>query len=461
MIDLTNSKNINLANARITVLGLGLSGISAVQLAAHKGASVFASDQQTAPKLKNALKLLKKWRIPFETGGHSEKIYDCDLIIVSPGIPQDAKIIRKCSQKQIPVVSEIEFASWYTTAPIIAVTGSNGKTTTVNLLEKMCQTDDIHGILAGNVGIPFSEKVLQDSMEMDPKRVYILEISSFQMEHTLHFKPFISIFLNISEDHLDRYKDMEEYIKAKMEMTKAQTSTDYIIYNDDDPILNDSFSTHASITQSFGLKLSEKHIFNINKTKIYDEKHATLINLDQVVLPGHHNLSNALAAATAANILGVSKVHIRNVMSTFTGVEHRLEKVGFIQGVVYYNDSKATNIDAVKVALDSFTQPILLIMGGKDKGGDFTQLLPHTHKKVKGIIAYGQARKKISDALRDAVRFEKTESLRAAVEISYLRAEPGDIVLLSPGCASFDQFLNFEERGKSFKKIVKELEHSK
>ncbi len=457
MIDFTNLRSIDLKDTRVTVLGLGQSGLAAAKLAAHLGADVFASDNQSADKLTPALKLLDKWKIDYETGGHF-KIYDSDLVIVSPGIAQQAEILSKCRRKNIPLVSEIEFAAWFTTAPIIAVTGSNGKTTTVKLLEKMTQTDNFHGILAGNVGIPFSEKVLHDLIYRDLKRVFVLEISSFQMEHTIHFKPFISVFLNISEDHLDRYKNMQEYIQAKMQMAKLQSKGDYIIYNDDDPVLRKSFSTASAALVPFGLNSSIEKIFNINKTKIYDEKHATLINLDQVVLPGRHNLANALAAATAAKILGISKAHIRDVMSTFPGVEHRLEKVARINGVTYYNDSKATNLDAVKVALDSFSRPILLILGGKDKGGDFTQLLPQTHNKVKGIIAYGQAREKISIALRDAVRLEKAHSLKTAVEISYLRAEPGDIVLLSPGCASFDQFSNFEERGKSFKKIIEGLD---
>ena len=231
----------------------------------------------------------------------------------------------------------------------------------------------------------------------------------------------------------------------------------HIIYNFDDPILKTKFDGALPQTHGFSILGNGETVFTMNATKIYDEKHATLIQLDQLALPGQHNLANALAAATAAKFMDVPNLRIAQVMSSFMGVEHRLERVLDINGVTYYNDSKATNVDAVKVALDSFDSSIHLILGGKDKGGEFSQLLPHAQNKVKEIVAYGQAGEKISTALRDAVKLEQVSSLRDAVEICHQRAVPGDIILLSPGCASFDQFTNFEERGDVFKSLVKDL----
>jgi UDP-N-acetylmuramoylalanine--D-glutamate ligase len=321
----------------------------------------------------------------------------------------------------------------------------------------MCQTESLSPALSGNVGTAFSEIVLADLKDKPVNRIHVLEISSFQMEHIVHFKPLISVFLNITPDHLDRYANMDDYIQAKLSMIKNQNGTDHIIYNFDDPILKTKFDGALPQTHGFSILGNGETVFTMNATKIYDEKHATLIQLDQLALPGQHNLANALAAATAAKFMDVPNLRIAQVMSSFMGVEHRLERVLDINGVTYYNDSKATNVDAVKVALDSFDSSIHLILGGKDKGGEFSQLLPHAQNKVKEIVAYGQAGEKISTALRDAVKLEQVSSLRDAVEICHQRAVPGDIILLSPGCASFDQFTNFEERGDVFKSLVKDL----
>ena len=453
-MEILKPKHIDLKGKQVTILGMGKSGCAAAELAHYLGASVFMSERGKTPIPED----LSGIGIQGETGGHTDKIFEGDLLILSPGIPQNDPLLKTARDKNIPVIGEIEFASWFTDAPIIGVTGSNGKTTTVHLLVKMCQSESIKGVLAGNVGIPFSQTVLEDLRHPEPHRVHILEISSFQMEQILHFKPKVSVFLNITPDHLDRYDSMAEYIQAKLNMVQNQTQDDYIVYNGDDPILRDAFKDHPAQRIPFSLHTMSECLYTLNKTKIYDEEHATLIHLDQLALPGQHNLSNALGAATAATLIGSPKDRIIQVMSSFSGVEHRLERVTEISGVTYYNDSKATNVDAVKVALDSFTEPTLLILGGKDKGGNFEQLLPHTHNNVKEIIAYGQAGDKIAAALRDAVRFEQVFNLEDAVAMSQNHAEPGDIVLLSPGCASFDQFPNFEERGKSFKKWVRELE---
>ncbi len=456
-MDISNKNSINIQDAKTTVIGFGRSGEGASRLAQHFGASVFISDGKTDTKMKSRAQQLEAEGIDVELGGHSDQIYDAELWIISPGIAQDSPIVIEAKSKHIPVVSEIEFASWFTQAPIIGVTGSNGKTTTVNILYEMCKTDRLSPALAGNVGTAFSDTVLNDVINPPSNRVYVLEISSFQMEQIIHFKPFISVFLNITPDHLDRYPTLDEYIQAKLNMINNQDENDHIIYNEDDPILCKKFNVVLPDRHAFSLAGTGETMFTMNATKIYDEAHATLIQLDQLALPGRHNLANALAAATAARLMGVPNSRITQAMSSFTGVPHRLERVMELNGVTYYNDSKATNVDAVKVALDSFENDIHLILGGKDKGGEFSQLLPHAQNKVKEIVAYGQAAEMISTALGDAVKLECVSSLRDAIEICHLRAVSGDIVLLSPGCASFDQFNNFEERGDTFKSILTEM----
>ena len=450
--------NIEIRGRKIVVLGLALSGAAAAKLAARQGADVFVSDNQNTSELQGTLTDLKKLGINGELGKHSNQIYDADLWIISPGIAQDSELIQKGQYKDISIVSEIEFASWFTEAPILAITGSNGKTTTAHLLAEMIQTNDLHGLLAGNVGIPFSAMVLKDLENPDSKRVWILEISSFQMEFITHFKPYIAILLNITPDHLNRYPSMKEYIAAKMKMWSRQTAEDFIVYNADDTILVEEIAESTSRKIAFGLGNHPEAIFQPNRTKIYTEEHATLIEMNQLALPGKHNLANALAAATAAHLMGIPNKLISATMSEFSGVPHRLESIAEINGVTYINDSKATNLDAVQVALKSFSQPIILLLGGLDKGGDFRSLLPHTHNNLKEVIAFGQAQDLILTALRDAVRSTSVIDLKEALELAQNCSQPGDVVLLSPGCASFDQFNNFEERGNYFRSLVTVME---
>ena len=453
-MNIKDRDKIEIKGKKVVVLGLALSGVSAATLAIYKGADVFVSDQGNSKSLADSFNKLKKIGSKGEIGKHSDKIYDADLWVISPGIPQNSKLIENAIEKKIPIVSEIEFASWYTEAPIIAITGSNGKTTTAHILEKMVQSDELHGLMAGNVGIPFSSMVLNDLNNPNSKRVWILEISSFQMEFIVHFKPFISIFLNITPDHLDRYNSMKEYTAAKMNMCSNQSKDDFIVYNVEDNILVEEIAESTSRKIAFGLNYHPEAIFQPNRTKIYTQEHATLIQMEDISLPGKHNLSNALAAATAANIIGIPNKKISTVLSSFSGVPHRLEKVAEINNIIYINDSKATNLDAVNVALQSFSQPIILLLGGLDKGSDFRSLLPHTHKYLKTVIAFGQAKEIILLAVGDAVRSTSAMDLNEALSLAQNYSQPGDIVLLSPGCASFDQFDNFEQRGNHFRELV-------
>lgn len=459
-MNIANNKNIDIRGKNIVIIGIGRSGAGAGKLAKHLGANVLISESKSSSKIISLSKKMQSFGIKTELGGHSEKIFNADLWIISPGVPQDVSIIKKASKKKIDIVSEIEFASWYANAQIIAITGSNGKTTTVNLLFQMCDINELSPILGGNIGTAFSDLVLEDLQNSILNRVYILEISSFQMDRIKYFKPRISIFLNISEDHLDRYKDMDDYVNAKLNMIQNQDQNDHIIFNLDDQILNNKFVDSIPQKHGFSLFENSKNMLSADSTKIYDEAYNKLIELKNISLPGKHNLSNILAAATAAKILGVPNSKISETISSFEGVEHRIEKVLNINGVTYYNDSKATNVEAVKVALDSFDNTIHLILGGKDKGGDFSTLLPHIKNKVNEIIAYGEAATIIETALGDAVKLKIVFSLKDAVKTCHTRAQPGDIVLLSPGCASFDQFKNFEERGNLFKSIVNEMARS-
>lgn len=455
-MDISNKNTIDIKGKRVTVIGLARSGVAAAKLAQKLGAYVFVSDQSNSNDVIKSFQELQKAGIKGEINGHTETIYTTDLWVISPGVPKDAEIIQQALTKDIPIVSEIEFASWFTTAPILAVTGSNGKTTTVHMLNEMCQSDDIEPILSGNVGNPFSDTIRQDLSKPNPKRVHVLEISSFQMEFIQHFKPFISLFLNLSPDHLNRYEDMDDYVSAKMNMWSNQTQDDFLVFNADDDLLAKRIAPANAKKIPFSLKSDKNVLFKLNATKIYDKEHATLINLDDIALPGKHNLSNYLGAATAATLLGIASSKISDVMKSFCGVPHRLELVGDINGVSYINDSKATNVDAVNVALDSFNSPILLILGGRDKGGDFLSLYPHTHN-VKEVLTIGESEEAIATVLGDAVRLRSCGSLMSAVEVAHSNAQPGDIVLLSPGCASFDQFDNFEHRGDVFRELVRGL----
>lgn len=455
-MDISKKNTIDLKGKRVSVIGLARSGVAAAKLAKDLGAQVFVSDNSDSNDIIQAFQELQKFGIKGELNGHTESIYNADLWVISPGVPKDAEIIQHAMVKDIPIVSEIEFASWFTTAPIIAVTGSNGKTTTVHMLNEMCQSDDIEPILSGNVGNPFSNSVRHDLSNPNPNRVHVLEISSFQMEFILHFKPYIALFLNLSPDHLNRYKDMDDYVSAKMNMWSNQTKDDFLVFNGDDDLLAKRIAPANAKKFPFSLQSDPKSLFKLNATKIYDQKHATLINLDDIALPGKHNLSNYLGAATAATLLGIASSKITDVMKSFCGVPHRLEHVENINGVTYINDSKATNVDAVKVALDSFKNPILLILGGRDKGGDFLSLYPHTHN-VKEVLTIGESEEAIAMLLGDAVRLRSCGSLKSALEVAHSNAQPGDVVLLSPGCASFDQFENFEHRGNVFRRLVQEL----
>ena len=446
----------NLLNKKITIIGLKKSGYAATILGHELGANIFVSEiDNDLEIITNKNNLIKKG-IDVETGNHSNLVYDADFWVISPGVPNDIEIIKQAKALNIPIIGEIEFASRFTSTPIIAVTGSNGKSTTVNILYSMLKTDKLQPILAGNIGIPFSEKVFEELKNPDLGNIYILEISSFQLEFIEQFRAMICVYLNISPDHLDRHKNMDKYLKIKLKMIKNHKKDDTVVYNNDDPILDVAFNDYLLEKIPFSIS-NQTPFFGVNETKIYNENNEPYVFIDDIILKGKHNLSNLLASATVAKLMNVDDKIIINTMKNFSGIDHRLQIIKEINEVTYVNDSKATNIHSVIVAINSFETPIILLLGGKNKNSDFRLLLPHTKRHVKHIVSYGEAGGEIAAAIGDAVRLNCVSSLSEAVASAHNLASPGDIVLMSPGCASFDQFNNFEERGEKFISLVNNL----
>ena len=447
---------VNQKGNKITIIGLKKSGYAAALLGNQLGATIFVSDSNKDKEIiKNNNSLANKG-IDCEIGKHTNRIYDADYWVISPGVPSDIDIIKKAKKINIPIIGEIEFASKLTKLPIIAVTGSKGKSTTVSIIHDMLKTKNLSPILAGNIGIPLSKIILKEIQNPNIGNILILEISSFQLEFINHFRPVISVFLNISPDHLDRHKNMDEYIKMKLKMITNSKKDDKIVYNEDDDTFRREFNGHKPNAFPFSIKNKTK-FFSVGKTKIYDEKNEPFCSLDEILLKGKHNLSNLIASATVARILNVDSQTIKNTMKNYSGINHRLQTIRKLNGVTYINDSKATNIQSVIVATNSFDGPIILILGGKNKNSDFRLLLPHTKRHVKHIVSYGEAGGEIAAAIGDAVRLNRVSSLSQAVASAHKLAAPGDIVLMSPGCASFDQFKNFEERGNKFVYLVNNL----
>ncbi len=459
MIELKKYNRKNILDKRITVIGLGISGKAASILANQLGAVVYASDSNSSEEIiTNAMELINDHHIATETGTHSNKIYNSDLWVISPGVSAKSKIIKEAFINNIPIVSEIEFASWFTKAPIIGITGSNGKTTTTHILHQMFNKSHTIGVIGGNIGIPFSECILKEILHPSKDLVYLLEISSFQLEYIANFRPHLSIYTNISEDHLDRHYTMKEYIKMKLRLVENCKKNNTVIFNEDDDTLKSIFDDSVLKKLTFGIK-SLNHTFYLKDDAIYHSSSNTLvINIEDIKLKGQHNLLNFLAAATCADQFGVEIENIKSIFKTFKGIPHRIEYVATKLEVDYINDSKATNVNSVIVAIKAYNEPTILLLGGINKGVDFGLLVPHIKtNSVKTIIAYGEASEQIKSAIGDAVRLFIVNDLYSAVKNAHSIAQPGDIVLLSPGCASFDQFKNFEDRGNFFKSTVKAL----
>ncbi len=438
---------------KIVVLGGGESGFGAAYLAKKKGMEVFLSDKGLIKE--DYKKLLIDAGIEYEEGNHDEdRILAADWIIKSPGIPKKADIIFKINQKGIRLSSEIEFASEFTDAKIIAITGSNGKTTTTSLIYHLLKNDDLKVGLGGNIGKSFAKQVADESFDY-----YVLEVSSFQLDDIQNFRPHISLLLNLSQDHLDQYNyNYEEYALAKFRIAENQENDNFFIYNKDDEMsmkLLEKLEIKAKkIPFSLQEKLKEGGFVMDDKmvVKIDDE---FSMKIEELSLLGNHNIANSLAASIAGKLLKIKNESIRNSLMTFQAVEHRLQQIAEIDGVKFINDSKATNVNATYYALESMKQPTIWIVGGKDKGNDYTEIEDLVKRKVKAIVCLGIDNQKIIDFFQDKKELiYSTSSMEEAVKISKSLAQSGDAVLLSPCCASFDLFDNYEDRGNKFKKEV-------
>ncbi|WP_035694055.1 UDP-N-acetylmuramoyl-L-alanine--D-glutamate ligase [Flavobacterium soli] len=442
---------------RLVILGGGESGVGTAILGKKKGYDVFVSD---FGKIKeNYKEVLTINKIEWEEEQHTEKlILNADVVMKSPGIPEKAPIVKKLLEKKIPVISEIEFAAPWTDATLIGITGSNGKTTTTMLTYHLLKSGGLNVGLGGNIGKSFAWQVAEDKFE-----AYVLELSSFQLDGNYTFNPHIAVITNISPDHLDRYEyKYENYINSKFRITMNQTKEDFLIYDDDDEAIAGWFQNNKTKAQkvpfSISKELEEGASIKDKTMKINIKDEEFTMDTTHLALEGKHNMKNAMAAASVAQLMKIRKQTIRESLSNFQGVEHRLEKVLKIQNVQYINDSKATNVNATFFALDSMTVPTVWIVGGVDKGNDYSELMSLVREKVKAIVCLGVDNKKIIDAFGNVVDvMVEVSNMSDAVRTSQRLAEKGDAVLLSPACASFDLFENYEDRGKQFKQAVQNL----
>ncbi|KHE68623.1 MULTISPECIES: UDP-N-acetylmuramoyl-L-alanine--D-glutamate ligase [Capnocytophaga] len=442
---------------RLVILGGGESGVGTAILAKQKGWSVFLSDRGALkPQYRD---ILSRQNIDYEEGSHDEaRILAADCIMKSPGIPDKADIIKKAREKQIPIISEIEFASQYTHSTIVAITGSNGKTTTTLLTHHIFKQAGLEVGLGGNIGYSFAELVAHSNPPY-----YVLEISSFQLDGIEHFAPHIAVLLNITPDHLDRYDyKFENYIASKFRIAMNQTANDYFIYDADDPVINDWLTTHPLKPKCIGFsiekELSEGAFLKDNKIHIMLENQTTVIDVEEISLKGKHNIKNTMAAAVAARLVNIRNASLRESLKGFQGAAHRLEEVKVVEGVTYINDSKATNVNSVYFALDTIKTPIVWIVGGQDKGNDYNSLLPYVHQKVKAIVCLGVDNTPILQSFYNVIdNMVETRSMEEAVKMAQRFATAGDTVLLSPACASFDLFKSYEDRGDQFKAAVAKL----
>jgi UDP-N-acetylmuramoylalanine--D-glutamate ligase len=461
---------------KVLVIGLARSGLAVANLLGTQGARVTVSDEKSKRELISNIKKLKKG-IKTVLGRQDSVrlknlVSECDLVVISPGVPQENPLVERARKSKIPVLSEVEVAfdiassklDWRTlpSPPVVAVTGTNGKTTTCELIGAVLRSDRKRNvIIAGNIGTPLSSVVGR----ITKRTVLILEISSFQLENVNSFHPHVAVILNITPDHMDRHKTMESYIKAKANIFKKQTEKDFCILNRDDSRCKILGRKAKSQVIFFSSKRALRKGVFVEGGKIVSNLDSRLkvpsdrgeLSVEDVRIPGPHNLENALVTIALGSIFGISRNKIRRAIETFTGIEHRLEEVREIDGRRFINDSKATNVDACKRALETFPAPIILIMGGYDKGTPYRPLTNLIREKVVALILLGQAAPRIERELIGSATIYRADDMREAVELSYSLSQPGSSILLSPACSSFDMYSDFEERGKDFKRWVRKI----
>ncbi len=445
---------------RYSVLGGARSGLAVAHLLASRGATVFLSDSAPREKMHSAAAALEAIGVSFEFGINSRRVLDAETVVVSPGVPSDAPLVKEALARGIGVVSELEVASWFCPAPVVAITGTNGKTTTTVLTGRMLSDARRASVVAGNIGTAFSEVV----GNLNGDAVAVLEVSSFQLDYVRSFRPKVAAILNITPDHLDRYgHSFENYIAAKERIFANQGTGDVLIYNADDDV------TRTAVTRDVPPPV-ELLPFSVRRhldrgaflsggvlTVATGGKRHDIVRADAISIRGEHNLANAMAASLAAIVMGVPPASIRSTLRNFKGVEHRLEFVRELDRIVYVNDSKATNVDSVWYALRAFDRPLIVLMGGRDKGNDYGRLREPVQENVRAVVAIGESADKVRAAFAPVVRVESAATMGEAVSAARRLAHPGDIVLLSPACASFDWFENYEHRGRVFKEAVMSL----
>ena len=446
-----------------SVIGAARSGVALSKLLKSKGYKVLLSDVSPEEKIKpEFVKEIKSIGVEYEFGRHSEKVYENDLIVVSPGVPQNSEVITRALAKGKEVVGELEAASWFCKGKIISITGTNGKTTTTTITGKIFEDAGFKTYMCGNIGRAFSDV----AGEIPEDGVAVVETSSFQLDNIKKFKPYISVLLNITPDHLDRYdKSYEDYINSKFRVTGNQDEKDYFVFNYDDEVIRRNiekktkarmaaFSIKQDISGKYEMSASLKNDFIVYYcANTRDE----IIDTKKLFIKGMHNIYNSMASMLSAKIFGIKNETIAGSLYKFEGVEHRLEFVRELNGVKFYNDSKATNVNSVWYALQGFNEPIVLILGGQDKGNVYSEIENEVARYVKHIIAIGESKMKVFDFFKSIVPVTLANDMTDAVKKAYSNADKNNIVLLSPACASFDMFENYEHRGREFKRIVNEL----
>ena len=462
---------MDITGKKVSVIGAGKSGIAAAELLVHEGVKVFVSELGAIGE--KGLLFLREMQIPYEEEGHSNRVYDADFCVISPGIPPFAPVVQAMQARGIPLYSEIEIASLFCRARIVGITGTDGKTTTSTIVHRICEEDGLRNgyrsFSVGNIGVPFSSMV----REMSPGDVAVVELSSYQLERSPALRPDVAVITNITPDHLDRYSgDMLQYAAAKFRIYENQRPEDTLVYNADDPLLRAHFTGDNTRfpfrIYPFGMEPVGKG--EVDQRVVLLDGDTVIVRTSQVVervmstsevlkksFRGRHNISNVLAAVAVARALGIGNEPLLSALRSFQGVEHRQEFVRSIDGVDWVNDSKATNLNAMRQALQSLPSTAVLIAGGRDKGNDYSTIAELVREKISLLIAIGESREKILSAFDGLVPLKAAGSLEEALLVAREVAESGQSVLFSPGCASFDMFDNFEERGRQFKESVHRL----
>ncbi|MBN1449078.1 MAG: UDP-N-acetylmuramoyl-L-alanine--D-glutamate ligase [Bacteroidetes bacterium] len=446
----------DIASLKVTVIGAARSGLAAARLLKRKGVTVFLTELSAEQQYEEAARIMHAEDIPHEFGGHSDRVFDADLFVVSPGVPSDAAILQKAERIDMPIISEIEVGAMFLDCPIIAVTGTNGKTTTTTLAGEIGRAAEERTLVAGNIGLAFTDAILQNTT---PVRLAVLEISSFQLDTCASFHPSTSVITTITPDHLNRYHgDFREYVASKQRIFMNQGPEDHLIYSHDDPVVVDAVKTAgAELFPVSTLQRLTRGGWRENGTLLIDAGYGreVVARVDDLQVHGRHNHMNVLMAALATRLEGIGIEVIRRSVLAFKGVEHRLEYICEVDGITWINDSKATNVDSVVIALQSYRNPVVLIAGGRDKDAPFEPLLDLVRDRVRAMVLLGEAAERMEATFSGVTRVTRARDMLEAVNIARMAAQPGDIAMLSPACASFDMYDNFEHRGRVFKECVR------